>query len=801
MDYQPRYSLAQAPGSELQNMNDQDVVYTSVGRKYQAVQQANVGAAISTTLSVTEATLTGSSATGRSVAAAAGAGIAKIFKLLWKQQQKQTQWTEFMDAVEYLVEQKIDNAIKGTAIARLEGIEIDLASYQKTADQWNNNPDDEAAKNRILDSFRDTERFIDREMPSFSIKGFEVTLLTVYTQAANLHLLLLQDAVNFGKGWGMSPIEIEDFYQKFLTKTVDYTDYCVNIYHAGLQKTKNLIGKQNPKDYNKYPYLNPYGGLVGEGHYYGQVLDWNVMNDYRRDMTLMVLDIVSIWPTYNPRQYTNPNGTKMELSREVYSTAYGKVGAEWENWEVIETTFVRPPHLVTWLKNLAFYIRTNYRSNNTKYYDQFNGIMNTLKYTESSNTFEDGFPPLSPPNERTTKNVPGASINGINVTLGYVPLKFDLYTASGRFSIGEVTTGASQRQLYNVSETIDSHRLCYANGIANDFSGYYGYRGLGSWGFGWLHNSLTPENTISADQITQIPAVKAYDIGDRDPGQVIKGPGSTGGDLVSLPPGGQGARLKMRLTPSVSNQNYIVRVRYASNSNGRLLAQKWIPSGSNRDSYVDVSATFSSGNLLTYNSFQYVNTLVERFNENGVEIIIQNKGTSTLIIDKIEFIPTGVVTEPPKPIEPPIQPPLENVGTFQIITALNNSSVLKEEIGYRVSLWTNYNGNDQKWDFLYNPQVDAYQLQCLNHTDQQRVLTWEQYLTGRDEAVCRRNYNDAEQYWIIEDAGDGYAYIRNKENTYRVLEVFRSNTSNGTEIIVDRFTGSMNQKFKLNKLS
>ncbi|PEU67264.1 two domain protein, partial [Bacillus thuringiensis] len=39
-------------------------------------------------------------------------------------------------------------------------------------------------------------------------------------------------------------------------------------------------------------------------------------------------------------------------------------------------------------------------------------------------------------------------------------------------------------------------------------------------------------------------------------------------------------------------------------------------------------------------------------------------------------------------------------GVFQIVTALNNSSVLDVNPNYNVTLWSNSGGNHQKWEFI-----------------------------------------------------------------------------------------------------
>ncbi|WP_176512311.1 delta endotoxin C-terminal domain-containing protein [Bacillus cereus] len=135
------------------------------------------------------------------------------------------------------------------------------------------------------------------------------------------------------------------------------------------------------------------------------------------------------------------------------------------------------------------------------------------------------------------------------------------------------------------------------------------------------------------DRITQIPAVKGYGLGGN--ATVIRGPGSTGGDLVQLPNPGF---VKIQLPVASKSQSYRVRIRYASSGNGTLRVVKW-NHGYYSHAYYNVSRTYSSA--LTYNSFKYLESYAITMypTDNDLEIWLENSGGGPIIIDKIEFIP------------------------------------------------------------------------------------------------------------------------------------------------------------------
>ncbi|OUB36504.1 hypothetical protein BK740_31865 [Bacillus thuringiensis serovar argentinensis] len=784
-DYQPRYPLAQAPCSELQNMNYQDVMNTSIGREYQAVQQVNVGEAVSAALGILTTILKAANPT---LGAAAGV-ISSIFGFLWKRfgTDPQAQWKQFMDAVEYLVNQKITDAVRSKAVSELEGVQRALELYQEAADDWNMSPNDADAKERIRRQFTSTNTVIEYAMPSFRVDGFEVPLLTTFAQAANLHLLLLRDAVKFGAGWGLPSAEVEDNYTRLQARTAEYTNHCTNTYDKGLKQAYDLA--PNPTDYNKYPYLNPHSKDPIYGKYYTAPVDWNLFNDFRRDMTLMVLDIVAVWPTYNPRLYNNPYGVQIQLSREVYSTVYGRGGSTNSTVDAIESTLVRPPHLVTELTKLTFDERNLYEAETVPV--AFKKVTNTLRNVGSSTTWEQSFSSTGG-SLKTVHNVWATDIGNLSLNLGAVPLGFSFYNENDQ----HLTTVGYSGGLWNgipkgEGSNQNSHHLSYVAALeTQSTAGWWPYTYpvnlLGEWGFGWLHNSLTLDNRIATDKITQIPAVKAFKLTPYNNNtKVIKGPGSTGGDLIQLASG-----FLQYSFPSTDNRQYRIRIRYASADGSALRLRQWIGNGVS-DSTHNLPKTYSSGPL-TYNTFAIFDTGRIMQTTSSFELWLDNIGSGTLIIDKIEFIPINPIESPPEP-KPPVLP-----GTYQIISALNNSSVVDmDPTSKNVQLYGNGNANNQKWELVFDPSQGAYQVENLANTS--LVLTW-QVMQGLNVNAAP-NLGNPEQYWIIEDAGNGYVYLRNKKDRNKVLDVDHSGTANGTNIQVWDYNGSNAQKFKLNRLS
>ncbi|AXY11292.1 hypothetical protein CUC43_32170 (plasmid) [Bacillus thuringiensis LM1212] len=780
--YQTKYPFAQAPGSECQKPNAKDGIYTPVGRVDTVLQNIDIGLSVRTALSILQMLLSVSfPALGR----AAGL-INIIFGFLWGTLAGQSVWERFMKAVESLVNQKITDAVRAKAISELEGVQNALELYQEAADDWNENPDDASNKERVRRQFTSTNTIIEYAMPSFRVPTFEVPLLTVCAQAANLHLQLLRDAVKFGNEWGMPSEEVEDLYTRLTRRTAEYTDYCVTTYDKGLKGAYNLA--PNPTDYNKYPYLNPYSRDPIYGKYYTAPVDWNLFNDFRRDMTIMVLDIVAVWPTYNPRIYTNPYGVQVELSREVYSTVYGRGGSDNSSVEAIESQIVRPPHLVTELTTLKIEQGATLDMEQIQY-PKYMKVTNTLHYIGSSSTWEQSSSaiPIRPITQIHT--IPANNIGNLSLSQLEVPYRFSFYNQDNAL-IAEV---GSESPPNNVTwngipraEDSDqnSHHLSYVGALSTQssagFPGTYPTELLGEWGFGWLHNSLTPANRIDPSKITQIPAVKGFGLGGS--ATVISGPGSTGGDVVQLQRWGH---VKIAIPAARNIQPYRVRIRYASSQASTLRVIRW-RGGVYQHAYYNVPQTYTNS-LLTYNTFKYVDSFAIT-PDTSIEVWLENTGGGTIIIDKIEFIPT---TPTPEPVVD---------GIYQIVTALNNSSVAENGGPTtrggpdQVKLSPFYNSTDQKWEFIYDSNEDVYTIRNLAGG----FLTYFMLNPGYPVLAIRPQWATENQKWIVEPAGNGYYYLRSK--SVPTEAAFAPNAADGSVVRMSAVDFSTNQKFKLNKL-
>ncbi len=149
------------------------------------------------------------------------------------------------------------------------------------------------------------------------------------------------------------------------------------------------------------------------------------------------------------------------------------------------------------------------------------------------------------------------------------------------------------------------------------------------------------------------------------------------------------------------------------------------------------------------------------------------------------------------------QEPIIFDGTYRITSALENIDCKAFDIDggskaakANLQLWSSTNVLQQKFklihleDNCYNIEVvhSHMNLEVENSGMEPRTNVWQN----------DKNESDA-QKWIIEDAGDGYYYIKSKLNGL-YMNVYNGDANNGTNIWLYGMDGSKAEKFKFEEI-
>nr|AFH78109.1 Cry8x [Bacillus thuringiensis] len=559
-------------------------------------------------------------------------------------------WAELMELVEQLIDQKITVATREKALAELRGLINGYLVYQQSLESWLENPNATRAS-IVREQYVALELDFVTSISSFAIAGQEVPLLAVYAQAANLHLLLLRDVSIFGEEWGLTVNEVNTFYIRQMTYTTEYSDYCVRIYNTGLNKLKGSSASS-----------------------------WVDYNRFRREMNLLVLDIIALFPNYDVRRY--PMETTTELTRVVYTDPIvfdeRKGVASTHSWTAIAPSFssieslTRRPGLFTWLDQLTIFskrisqpsvfINSWAGHKISTFSTQKTDILINTTHGDTNNPIKEFVVDTKKVEDiYQTIAYPHAVANEVFYLFGVPKVDFNMVPAGGSANSAhtlifsdstggrlESITKNSEAELPPTESLSDtpqpnqvtySHRLDYATIIKANKSYGSGYIPL----LGWTHRSVDRNNTIYPNKITQIPAVKAFSYTESFNVNVIAGPGFTGGDLISL---GHLENIYMKL--NVPNpQKFRVRIRYAASTTSYLQITG-LSNLAQSDRFEQTYSNENENNLM-FENFQYVELRnifsVDAPLENH-QVSIQNyQGNGFVIIDRIEFIPVNATYE------------------------------------------------------------------------------------------------------------------------------------------------------------
>ena len=212
-------------------------------------------------------------------------------------------WNQIKVAVERLIDRKLDEVVWQAVSDTLGGLEAVSKLYTQTVDGG-------ASPTVIRETWVSAVTTFEGAKVHFQWKGYEVLLLPLFAQFANLELALLRDGLVRGRNWGWNDADVNVYHDKLLELLDTYSQYVDATFSAG-KYDANVRGvdihKHSKKHHKEAGLFNRY--------------PFQTRNEYVRETTLTVLDYKAVWPYYDPIQY--PKGEQVELNREIYSDPVG----------------------------------------------------------------------------------------------------------------------------------------------------------------------------------------------------------------------------------------------------------------------------------------------------------------------------------------------------------------------------------------------------------------------------------------------------------------------------------------------
>jgi delta endotoxin-like protein len=206
-----------------------------------------------------------------------GPGLAAIVNIFWPSE-KEDVWAKIRKQVEALIDQKLAEFAYKDVKASLDGKRDLVSRFLEAVDQ---------KSAEIALKWSEAEARFVHDFSLFTLPDYDLVLLPLFAQFANLHLLLLREAVRVKGDWGWNEVD-QKIRRETLKKTiVKYSEYVEKTFAKSLEKRRGFLAK----------------------------------NKLTRDLTFTVLDFKTLWKYADIDAYPKP--VKALLDREIYSDPIG----------------------------------------------------------------------------------------------------------------------------------------------------------------------------------------------------------------------------------------------------------------------------------------------------------------------------------------------------------------------------------------------------------------------------------------------------------------------------------------------
>lgn len=249
----------------------------------------------------------------------AGGPLEVMLDCLWPESEKDI-WGEIKKQVEQLIDEKISDLVYQQVSEDLTGLNNNLSEYI-----WSLNSGDTVSYTE--QKWNELDSDIMQQLPHFQSEGYELLLLPLFSQMANMHIAILRDGVLNGKNWNWGE-ETINHVQERLTNTInDYSGYTMSTYN---DYYNDLVEKTKENQHKTEPFYT--------------------INSFVRGMTGPVLDFVDVWPYYDCSVYPDMDSSIIPPPREIYSNPFGT--SDDNPFKIVDTPEGFPRTIKLWHGNM-----------------------------------------------------------------------------------------------------------------------------------------------------------------------------------------------------------------------------------------------------------------------------------------------------------------------------------------------------------------------------------------------------------------------------------------------------------------
>ncbi|MEC0038692.1 insecticidal delta-endotoxin Cry8Ea1 family protein [Bacillus cereus] len=239
-------------------------------------------------------------------------------------------WNQMVEYVNQTIDTKIGDYHQFLMSIDLQGFSKSLADHQALITAYEGTSDSKqkmTLEDQIIASFMDLNSSMNEKISKLQASEkptdarYPVLVLPIFAQAANVHLALLRDTVVSDWAKNMDSVALQVYKDKLQDSIKEYTKYINETYKKGLEQEKAKEADYSNKDIYMQ---NSEKDIPLLRKNFNEVMKWNRVANYERQMSAAALDFAALLPTYNPDYY--PTQPKVVQSRAIFAPIIGVPG-------------------------------------------------------------------------------------------------------------------------------------------------------------------------------------------------------------------------------------------------------------------------------------------------------------------------------------------------------------------------------------------------------------------------------------------------------------------------------------------
>nr|P0A378.1 RecName: Full=Pesticidal crystal protein Cry2Aa; AltName: Full=71 kDa crystal protein; AltName: Full=Crystaline entomocidal protoxin; AltName: Full=Insecticidal delta-endotoxin CryIIA(a); AltName: Full=Mosquito factor; AltName: Full=P2 crystal protein [Bacillus thuringiensis serovar kenyae]AAC04867.1 insecticidal crystal protein [Bacillus thuringiensis] len=160
---------------------------------------------------------------------------------------------DILRETEQFLNQRLNTDTLARVNAELIGLQANIREFNQQVDNFLN-PTQNPVPLSITSSVNTMQQLFLNRLPQFQIQGYQLLLLPLFAQAANMHLSFIRDVILNADEWGISAATLRTYRDYLRNYTRDYSNYCINTYQTAFRGLNTRL--HDMLEFRTYMFLN-----------------------------------------------------------------------------------------------------------------------------------------------------------------------------------------------------------------------------------------------------------------------------------------------------------------------------------------------------------------------------------------------------------------------------------------------------------------------------------------------------------------------------------------------------------------